>query len=284
MTRPRKHELVVRLTRILRQTSTRPTPTNIHQLRTTVRRVETLCDATPGLPERRREKLKKSLQRLRRRAGRLRDVDVQIAALETVEVDRGARQKSELMQALEGQRGRRERKIARAVERFDPEALEKAFARASNTHSAPPAADPAMLAQALDRFAALAQETPTLTETNAHGFRTGCKRARYRAELAGKSDEAQAALEEFKRIQDAIGGWHDWALLSDTAADVLGDDELNSPLMLTIRSLRRARFVQVERTVAEARRRLLELRAKVKAGERKPVRAQSAERRVRAAG
>lgn len=284
MTRPRKHPLVVRLTRILRQASTRPSPVHVHQLRTTLRRVETLCDATAGLPERRRAKLKKGLKQLRRRAGRLRDVDVQLAALETVEVDRGARQKSQLMRALEAQRARRERKITRAVERFDLEALAKAFERASEAGSAPPSADPAMLPQALDRFAELAQDYPGITEHTAHEFRTRCKRVRYRVELAGESAEAHAALEDLKRIQDAIGGWHDWLLLSGTAAEILGDDELNSPLMLTIRSMRRARFVQVERTVADARRRLLELRERVKAAARKPVRAQAVTRAARLAG
>lgn len=284
MTGTRKHELLVRLDRILRQAATRPTPAYVHRLRTTVRRVETLLEMTAAVPARRREKLHKALKRLRRRAGKLRDVDVQIAALKSVEVDRGARERAELLGVLGAQRARRERKIARAVERFHAAALRKAFQSATAAGSAPPAGDPALLPQALGRFAELASEYSTLTEKNAHEFRTRCKRVRYRAELAGDNEAAHLAVEELKKIQDAIGGWHDWVLLSATAAKVLEEGELNSPLLLTIGSMRRARFAQVQRTVTEARRALLELRERVRARQPKPAQADSAGRAARAAG
>ena len=49
------------------------------------------------------------------------------------------------------------------------------------------------------------------------------KRARYAAEFAPKSAEAAQFITQLKRLQDAVGNWHDWLTLTQAAAKRLGD-------------------------------------------------------------
>ena len=56
-----------------------------------------------------------------------------------------------------------------------------------------------------------------------HQYRTVVKRARYAAEFAPKSAEAVQFISQVKRLQDAVGNWHDWLTLTQAAAKQLGD-------------------------------------------------------------
>jgi CHAD domain-containing protein len=56
-----------------------------------------------------------------------------------------------------------------------------------------------------------------------HQYRIAVKRARYAAEFARKSVEAAQFIAQLKRLQDAVGNWHDWLTLTQTAAKRLGD-------------------------------------------------------------
>jgi len=56
-----------------------------------------------------------------------------------------------------------------------------------------------------------------------HQYRIVVKRARYAAELAPKSEEAERFMAQLKRLQDAVGNWHDWLTLTQTATKRIGD-------------------------------------------------------------
>jgi CHAD domain-containing protein len=62
-----------------------------------------------------------------------------------------------------------------------------------------------------------------VTEDLLHRYRIVVKRARYAAEFAPKSAEAAHFISQLKRLQDAVGNWHDWLTLENTAAKRLGD-------------------------------------------------------------
>jgi CHAD domain-containing protein len=49
------------------------------------------------------------------------------------------------------------------------------------------------------------------------------KRVRYAAEFAPRSSEATQFIGQVKRLQDAIGNWHDWLTLTQSASKRLGD-------------------------------------------------------------
>ena len=62
-----------------------------------------------------------------------------------------------------------------------------------------------------------------MTEELLHQYRIATKRARYAAEFADESAETTQFITGLKRIQDALGDWHDWLTLTQTASEYLGD-------------------------------------------------------------
>src|SRR5207253_9245549 len=61
------------------------------------------------------------------------------------------------------------------------------------------------------------------TEDVLHQYRIAVKRARYAAELAPKSAEGERLIAQLKRLQDAVGNWHDWLTLTQTAVKQIGE-------------------------------------------------------------
>jgi CHAD domain-containing protein len=250
-------------------------PETAHQLRTTIRRIETLVAAWPA-SERKEKKLLKQLGRLRRRAGKVRDLDVQIAALASLRLDSTTRDRARVMAFLEKARAKRESKLL-GVFRDEVDAglhkrLKRTFTRLQREFrkpAHPDAAENRFLAAALDKFAALVKQRPTLTESNLHDFRMDCKRVRYLAEMAGESPRVAAAIEHLKRIQDSIGAWHDWLTLTATAESVLSRSG-QVPLLSALRASTRSQYLEALRITADARRILLEMR-EPKRQLRKPV-------------
>jgi CHAD domain-containing protein len=65
---------------------------------------------------------------------------------------------------------------------------------------------------------------PLLDKENLHDFRKGAKKARYVAESDDKDPAAGAMAKAIKRVQDAIGEWHDWDVVKEEAREALGDE------------------------------------------------------------
>jgi CHAD domain-containing protein len=82
-------------------------------------------------------------------------------------------------------------------------------------------ANPAV--SALEAFARLSHEMQQLHADNLHDFRKGAKKARYMAETAANDEHAGAVGKALKKLQDEIGDWHDWLVLSDEAHSALED-------------------------------------------------------------
>jgi hypothetical protein len=74
-----------------------------------------------------------------------------------------------------------------------------------------------------------------------HQYRIAGKRARYAAEFAGKSREADEFIVQLKRAQDALGDWHDWLMLTQSAAKRLGGIH-ESPLVAELHNVSGAKF------------------------------------------
>src|SRR5262249_26098082 len=55
-----------------------------------------------------------------------------------------------------------------------------------------------------------------------HGLRIKLKKVRYLAELGEESEEQQGFLSALKTVQDALGAWHDWEELANTAEKQFG--------------------------------------------------------------
>ncbi|MGH9555379.1 MAG: CHAD domain-containing protein [Terriglobales bacterium] len=273
----RSRTLFLKLNRLLSRVPAHPTPEAVHQLRTTTRRVEAMLETLSPDGDRNQRRLARSLRRVRRRAGRIRDLDVHQAALRSLKIGRDSTRKQQLVNELAERRSRQERKLLNRLDRESVADLRKSLRRAaepilkpangrrrsrssatSNPGPRPkPVEEP--LAIALRMFARLARETGPLTDANLHQFRTRCKRVRYVAEMGGDTREIQAVVKEFKRLQDAVGIWHDWLTLTQTA-DKLFAGANDSALLNALQNISRAKFVEALRTASEVKRNLLAVR------------------------
>jgi len=210
-----------KLERDLVRLSSEETPKNVHSFRTGTRRVETLLKEL--IPERSRnqKKLLSALGRIRKRAGKVRDLDVQLAALRSLKVPQQPRRKTQLMHSLIELRAEQEKKLRKSVTKDEVREIRKRLQRTAKNLNLKASRDP--LAVARKMLAQVPHSDGPLTEDLLHQYRILAKRARYAAEFAPKSPEANRFIAELKRAQDAVGNWHDWFTLMQTAAQHLGD-------------------------------------------------------------
>jgi CHAD domain-containing protein len=242
-----------KLRRLLREVSAEPLPERVHQLRTTIRRAETfLC--TQDLPEKHDvRKLVQQLAKLRRRAGRVRDIDVQAAALRTVNIGQQEDAKARVLDELEEQRSRKEKKLLAGIEdKFSPRMrqrmrkIESVVASAGDARIAAgkkTRPTPRRLWCSLRDLIRATRDSQPFTPRTLHQFRVLCKKTRYLAELLPGN---AALLEHLKTIQDAIGDWHDWLTLTQRAAKITRPNE--SALLAHLENVTQAKFTEAIRT------------------------------------
>src|SRR6202158_6279155 len=101
--------------RALLKLSSGQTAESVHGFRTTTVRLETLLEQLLPERDRNQKKLLKMLNRIRRRAGKVRDLDVQLAALRSLKVPQEPRRKTQLMHGLIELRGRHEKKLRKML-------------------------------------------------------------------------------------------------------------------------------------------------------------------------
>jgi CHAD domain-containing protein len=227
-------------------------PENVHRFRTNSRRIEVLVDQFS--PENgNKRKLLKRLSKLRRKAGKVRDLDVQIAFLKELNIPDRQNHRAQLLDALQKDQESRSKRLAKS---FSREELLKLRKRLRKTQAEVNVAgfDPLKLA-----FARLPKprEIP-LTEKALHACRISAKHARYLAELDPESPVAKRFVEELKRAQDEIGHWHDVLKLTERAEKLFGGVRQSS-LVSALQNINRARFRRAGSALQTALRAVSEL-------------------------
>jgi CHAD domain-containing protein len=230
-----------KLNRHLSKLTTKTAPKSVHKFRTYSRRVETLVGELSPEQSRNDKKLVKLLARLRKKAGRVRDLDVQIASLRGLKISQEPRRKSQLLRQLSEDRAKREKKLAANFDKQTVRGLRKRLKRAASELEIPQATEP--LSIALRQVDALGRDDAPLTEKVLHQYRIAGKRARYIAELAGDGPQAQSVVEQLKHMQDVIGDWHDSLKLTERAEEIFGG-VVDSGLVAALRNVTRAKFHQ----------------------------------------
>ena len=201
--------------------SSKPRAENVHRFRTGTRRLQILLGELSSKLDRSQKKLLKMLARIRKRAGKVRDLDVQLAALRALKMPREPRRKTQLVNRLIELRAQQEKKLRKAVEEKTVREIRKRLKRASKNFNPEVSRDPLAVARGmLDR---INREDAPVTEAMLHRYRILSKRARYAAEFAEPSPEATRFIATLKRLQDVLGDWHDWLTLTQTARQDLGD-------------------------------------------------------------
>jgi CHAD domain-containing protein len=207
--------------RALLKLSSEQNAESVHSFRTTSRRLQTLLEQLVQGDNRNQQKLLKMLNRLRRRAGKVRDLDVQLTALRSLKVPQEPRRKTQLMQGLIELRVKHEKKLRKMLTKDMFREIRKRLKRASKEIRLETSRDALTVARSL--LKEIVGPAGPVSEELLHQYRTVVKRARYAAEFAPKSAAASQFISQVKRLQDAVGNWHDWLTLTQTAAKRLGD-------------------------------------------------------------
>jgi CHAD domain-containing protein len=227
-------------------------PESVHRLRTGSRRLQAMLEATlredgvagNALDQPARAWLRQ-LKQVRRAAGAVRDLDVQGKLLEkwidkrvatpagSNEADPGKdasrlQVQAELLDAwLKNERRHLAHGMQKQIGKRQPRLAERQTALflaivASpriNVES-PRTADTV----ALEDFVRAADTMPLLDADNLHDFRKATKKARYVAEAGAEGQRLSSVAKALKRVQDAIGEWHDWLCLAEDARVAQGQD------------------------------------------------------------
>ena len=220
-------------------------PRYVHRLRTTIRRVETLVASSPLRLSKKQQASLKNLAALRKRAGRVRDLDVQLDLLGAIANGSTATDRSMLAEFMQQKREKQAARLKKAVEeirtpKFSTH-VKTVFRKAGEASQGQGPAE--ALTRAKEQLAVLGaefQDHQALKPGLLHEVRIKLKGIRYLGELAEGSEEQQRFLDEMKNVQDALGAWPDWEELAKTADKQFGD-RANCPLLLEIRALFAAR-------------------------------------------
>jgi len=245
----------------------------VHRLRTTIRRVETLAyHAAPNLG-RKQEKALEEIRALRKRAGKVRDLDIQIGLLSTIGNGSASPDRRALADALKKKRGKQVARLAGAMKKLEGAKLFSRLARiADGSHAEEAGNSGASLAQIREQLSQLAEEYSSrqiLKPARLHELRIKLKLLRYQSELAADTSEQRDLVEELKSVQDSIGEWHDWEMLAQSAEKYFSD-RVNCALLVEIRSLLAAKYSAAGSAAATL------VSAYAPAGRKKPASVQSA--------
>ena len=225
-------------------------PEAVHGFRTTTRRLQTLLQDVASTDNRNQRKLLKTLNRIRRSAGQVRDLDVQLEALRSLRVPEEPRRKTRLTQNLLELRAQRERKLHKLVRKENIREVGRRLKKAHSEMCLDSETDPLKVARETLETATL--PTDASQEDLLHQYRIVVKRARYAAEFAPKSSETVQFLSQLQKLQDAIGNWHNWMTLTHSAMERLGDITQSS-LVAALHNVTRAKLRQAVAAVSTAR-------------------------------
>src|SRR5437868_6653911 len=171
-----------KLERELVRLSSERKPESVHSFRTSTRRLQTLLEDLLPERDRNQRKLLKLLNRIRKRAGKVRDLDVQLAALRSLKTPQEPRRKTVLMQNLIELRAGQDKKLRKLLDKETVREIRKRLKRASKELNLDLVRDPlAMAKQMLERAP---RPTASPSEELLHRYRILTKRARYTAEFA----------------------------------------------------------------------------------------------------
>lgn len=233
-------DLVARIARLPGEVSVG----SVHHLRTTIRRFESLITyQRPRLTGKQEEALQQ-LASFRKRAGKVRNLDVQMRLLPAIANGSARTDRRELLQTLGQKRERQARRLAAAVVRVvkktgNPKLFVRIARIAELAGSAPPQAngDPLDRVKArLRQMAASFDDHKVVKPRQLHKLRIALKGLRYLAELAEDSPEQVRLFNELKQVQDSIGEWHDWSQLARVADKQFGS-RMTCPLLVEIQAL-----------------------------------------------
>jgi CHAD domain-containing protein len=254
-----------------------PSPEDIHDFRTNSRRIETSLAIFSSDSRLTRHHVAKEISKLRKRAGKVRDMDVLTAYLSGLEkLDSEQECLVRLLEYLGAQREkhnnrfqktrrRRHSHLRRGLQQVAKK-LGEAVSGDQNDASAAEGVSAKVAASALAMLAQL-KAPPRLGRTNLHSYRLKIKELRNLLQLAENSNQ-QEFVDCLGDVKDAIGEWHDWEVLGAIAKDVLNHGN-SCRLVQRLGKIVVSKYRRALRLAVAMRRDFLHLPAKYGSGARK---------------
>jgi CHAD domain-containing protein len=199
------------------------------------------------------------LMQVRKRAGKVRDLDIQMAMLRSFKIPQEPRKKTQLMHSLIELREKHEKKLRKTLTKNGLREVRHRLKGSLKDLDVADARDPLLVAQEI--LSRVAKGDGAATAEVVHRYRILGKQARYAAELAEKSPQGDEFISRLKRVQDAVGHWHDWLTLTQTAAGRSGDVH-ESSLVAALHNVTGAKFRQAVAALPGLQRSLAETPAK----------------------
>lgn len=207
---------VKKLRKLVKRLDSEPIPEQVHDLRTNARRFEAEFEALSLDAQGVRTSILKKLRRCRKRAGKVRDLDVLTAYAATIRLKGEEECAVRLLEHLGAQRRKYARKLYAEVKRHRsalrkdlqsmPPLLDK-LGRQAAADSGPSAAGLSAAGNAMTLALQLA--TPRrLDRGNLHSYRLKVKELRNLLQMA--PGHGSGFADDLGKVKDAIGEWHDW--------------------------------------------------------------------------
>src|SRR5215471_3963213 len=218
-----------RVQKFLRKNSRRPSSTAIHNMRTSIRSLETTFN-TVGLDSKGKvTRLLHDLRDIRKSAGKVMDLDVMTADALALADDEERDCLVQLIEHLGAERNKYAKKLHRVIQTTGSQfqhdlkrklkQLQKVLKQAANKDSAGSHAVPLAMARAIELSSGL--ESPArLNRNNLHPYRLRVKELRNVLQLSDQAGD-QEFVEKLGEVKDAIGEWHDWEELTAIAVQLL---------------------------------------------------------------
>ena len=237
-----------KLRKLLKKMPGQPSPEEVHNLRSNIRRLEATLAALLPCPKKNDKRLLKDLGQVRKRAGKVRDMDVLTGFAADVHREGEEECRVQLLEYLGIKRQKSARSLHRAVDKYGPAArrrlrktlveLEQIVSHNSQNGDSNDAAAQAT-ASALRLESELAAVS-RLGRNNLHPYRLQVKELHNVLKLAEGAD-SQEFTETLGNVKDAIGEWHDWEELTAIAQDVL-DHSPRCKLLTEIKRITNEKF------------------------------------------
>jgi len=236
-----------KLRKLLKRISTEPTPEEVHDLRTNIRRMEALLKALQLDSTGNEKKLLRAVNPVRRQAGKVRDMDVLTGFASSLHAGEEAECRVTLLEYLGAKRYRQARKLGKLVRsekrplRWRIKRSGKQINRIAGDKNRPELDARAATDAAASslRLASELREPRTLNTNNLHEYRKKVKELRYVLKFAANNDTD--VVDALGEVKDAIGEWHDWLELQAAAGKVLNHGA-GCGLIQEIRAIARDKF------------------------------------------
>ena len=218
-----------KLRNALRAASKRASPARIHELRIQVRRVEAIVHTFLPYLKHDGERLIQGLEPIRKKAGRVRDLDVLTEIVSNLGIEEESPCIAKLLVHLSAERIRWARKLHEAIDEQRSRAcrrlrvvfasLEEYISVSNRRHRDVDRVEVNAVTLRLLRELVV---WPRLKADNLHAFRRKVRELINNLQfITGNSAEFIGAL---RNVKDSIGDWHDWTILGARADELIGVD------------------------------------------------------------